>query len=123
MSSWISATSLEVRDQRVCDLPAGIARLVELARAIAREPTVLLLDEPSSGLDPMETRRFGAMLRDYVRDGRAAILLVEHDMSLVMEICDWIEVLDHGLPLFAGEPDNVRRSADVRRAYLGKEMQ
>jgi ABC-type branched-subunit amino acid transport system ATPase component len=111
-----------VRDRRVSDLPNGLARVVELARAMAREPTVLLLDEPSSGLDTGETRQFGALLRGYVDDGTAGILLVEHDMRLVMEVCDWIEVLDHGQPLFAGDPDAVRASTDVRRAYLGQEI-
>jgi ABC-type branched-subunit amino acid transport system ATPase component len=109
-----------VADRRVSEVSTGHARLVELARALARRPAVLLLDEPSSGLDNAETRRFGALLRSVVATHGTGILLVEHDMSLVMDICDWIEVLEQGRPLFRGAPADVRASAAVRAAYLGR---
>ncbi|MDT4934524.1 MAG: branched-chain amino acid transport system ATP-binding protein [Pseudonocardiales bacterium] len=106
--------------QRADSVPTGVARLLEMARALAIEPQLLLLDEPSSGLDEAETEAFGHLLRDLAADGRA-ILLVEHDMDLVMKVCDHIYVLDFGQMLFEGDPDAVRRSDVVRAAYLGSE--
>jgi ABC-type branched-subunit amino acid transport system ATPase component len=82
----------------------------------------LLLDEPSSGLDAGETRAFAALLRHVVRRRRLGILLVEHDMSLVMDVCDSIYVLDFGRMLLQGSPDDVARSELVRAAYLGSEL-
>jgi len=112
---------LPLADRVVGSLSTGQGRLVELARAMARRPQVLLLDEPSSGLDPAESLAFGRLLRDLVARRQIGILMVEHDMSLVLDICDWIFVLDFGRPLMAGTPADVRHSADVRSAYLGKE--
>lgn len=103
-------------------LSTGEGRLLELARALARSPEVLLLDEPSSGLDAAETRRFGAILRDVARDRGTGILLVEHDMSLVLDICEYLFVLDFGKPLFEGTAAEVSRSALVREAYLGRQV-
>jgi ABC-type branched-subunit amino acid transport system ATPase component len=102
-------------------LSTGKRRLVELARVIATDFTMLLLDEPSSGLDEAETAAFGAVLQRVVADRGCGVLLVEHDMSLVMEVCDYIYVLDFGVPLFDGTPEQVRDSAEVRAAYLGEE--
>ena len=106
------------------DLPAGVLstgqkRLVELARTIAGPYRILLLDEPSSGLDREETRRFGEILRRVVKQRRVGILLVEHDMSLVKSVCDYIYVLDFGKPIFEGTPQDVMSSDLVRKAYLG----
>jgi ABC-type branched-subunit amino acid transport system ATPase component len=102
-------------------LSTGQRRLVELARALAGDFRFLLLDEPSSGLDRGETAVFGQILRQVV-DGRGTgILLVEHDMDLVMRVCDHIFVLDFGQLLFEGTPDAVRDSDVVRAAYLGSE--
>jgi branched-chain amino acid transport system ATP-binding protein len=100
------------------DLPTGTARLVEVTRALAIDPCVLLLDEPASGLDEEETVRLGALLRSLAADGRA-VLLVEHDMELVMHICDVVYVLDVGDVIASGPPDDVRRDAAVVKAYLG----
>jgi ABC-type branched-subunit amino acid transport system ATPase component len=108
-------------DRVVGSLSTGQGRLVELARAMARRPRILLLDEPSSGLDPAESKAFGELLRDLVALRGIGILMVEHDMSLVLDICDWIFVLDFGKPLMAGTAQDVRTSAEVQAAYLGKD--
>lgn len=108
-------------DQQAGMLSVGQRRLVELARALAGAFDVLLLDEPSSGLDRRETEAFGHILRTVVRDRNIAILLVEHDMSLVMDICSYLYVLDFGVLIFEGTPSEVASSAEVRAAYLGEE--
>ena len=107
--------------RRVGTLPTGQRRLVELARALAGDFRVLLLDEPSSGLDAAETDTFGAILRTVVAERGAAILLVEHDMSLVTSVCDYIYVLDFGRLIEQGTVDHVVASEIVRAAYLGTE--
>jgi ABC-type branched-subunit amino acid transport system ATPase component len=106
----------------VMALSTGQRRLVELARAIAARSTMLLLDEPSSGLDHGETEAFGDILLALVASRGVGILLVEHDMSLVMRICDHIYVLDFGEVIFDGAPDEVATSPIVRQAYLGGEL-
>jgi ABC-type branched-subunit amino acid transport system ATPase component len=108
----------------LADTPAGALstgqrRLVELARCLAGDFHVLLLDEPSSGLDAAETTRFGQILTRVVSSRGIGILLVEHDMGLVMEICQRIFVLDFGRMIFEGTPAEVRNSPLVRAAYLG----
>ncbi|MFI6095486.1 ABC transporter ATP-binding protein [Lentzea sp. NPDC051213] len=99
-------------------VPTGAARLLELARALATDPSVLLLDEPSSGLDRAETDAFGALLRELTQEGRA-VVLVEHDMDLVMGYCDVLHVLTLGSLLVSGTPDEIRAHEGVREAYLG----
>jgi ABC-type branched-subunit amino acid transport system ATPase component len=110
---------LDLRRRRVGDLSTGQRRLVELARSVATDCALLLLDEPTSGLDRTETNRLGDILRDLVDQRDVGILLVEHDMSLVMAICDYIYVLDFGRQIFAGTADEVADSIVVRAAYLG----
>jgi ABC-type branched-subunit amino acid transport system ATPase component/branched-subunit amino acid ABC-type transport system permease component len=100
-------------------LSTGQRRLVELARCLAGPFSVLLLDEPSSGLDHRETEAFGQILKRVVAERGVGILLVEHDMALVMDVCDEIYVMDFGTRIFAGTPEEVRRSDVVRAAYLG----
>jgi ABC-type branched-subunit amino acid transport system ATPase component/branched-subunit amino acid ABC-type transport system permease component len=106
-------------DEQAGALSTGQRRLVELARCLAGPFSVLLLDEPSSGLDHRETETFGQILKRVVAERGVGILLVEHDMALVMEVCDEIYVMDFGTRIFAGTPAQVRSSTVVRAAYLG----
>ncbi|WP_018502758.1 branched-chain amino acid ABC transporter permease/ATP-binding protein [Parafrankia discariae] len=108
-----------IADLQVGLLPIGQRRLVELARALAGPFDMLLLDEPSSGLDGHETEQFGQVLRTVVRERGCGVLLVEHDMTLVREICDYLYVLDFGQPIFEGTPVQMENSDRVRSAYLG----
>jgi branched-chain amino acid transport system ATP-binding protein len=109
-----------VADERVESLPTGLARLVELARALALGPRVLLLDEPSSGLDPAESEAFGDLLVELADDG-LGILLVEHDVELVMRVCHRIFVLDFGQIIAEGTPAEIQANERVQEAYLGSE--
>jgi ABC-type branched-subunit amino acid transport system ATPase component len=106
-------------DRPVAALSTGQRRLVELARCLAGQFDLLLLDEPSSGLDGAETERFGEILTRVVAERGAGILLVEHDMALVMNICDYVHVLDFGTKIFEGTTAEVSSSHTVRAAYLG----
>jgi branched-chain amino acid transport system ATP-binding protein len=111
----------ELGKVQVGSLPTGQARLVELARALATTPKVLLLDEPSSGLDDAESATLGELLVDLARGGMA-VLLVEHDMDLLMKVSDTVTVLDAGTVIAEGTPAEVRGNEAVRAAYLGDEQ-
>jgi branched-chain amino acid transport system ATP-binding protein len=108
----------EYADERADSIPTGVARLLELARALACEPRLLLLDEPSSGLDEQETEEFGRLLTELAAEG-CTVLMVEHDMDLVMTVCDTIHVLDFGSIIAQGSPAEIRMNPEVQRAYLG----
>jgi ABC-type branched-subunit amino acid transport system ATPase component len=110
----------DLSKKTVGDLSTGQRRLVELARAIATPFTFLLLDEPSSGLDVSETEAFGKVLTDYVKDTGVGLLIVEHDMPLVAEICARIYVLDFGKIIYQGTTKEALNSDLVRSAYLGE---
>ena len=100
-------------------LPTGQRRLVELARAAAGDFSLLMLDEPSSGLDVNETAQLGDLLENLFANRKLGMLLVGHDMSLVTRCCSYVYVLDFGQLIFEGPPEEMRRSAAVRSAYLG----
>jgi ABC-type branched-subunit amino acid transport system ATPase component/ABC-type branched-subunit amino acid transport system permease subunit len=108
-------------DRPVAALSTGQRRLVELARCLAGRFDVLLLDEPSSGLDGAETERFGEILTQVVAERGVGILLVEHDMALVMNVCGYVHVLDFGTQIFEGTTAQASSSHVVRAAYLGTE--
>lgn len=106
-------------DEIVTNLPYGKQRLVEFARALAAEPKIILLDEPAAGMNPTEKTN----LLDIITKLRAqgyTFILIDHDMKLVMNICDKISVLDHGKVISQGKPEEVRNNPDVISAYLGK---
>jgi ABC-type branched-subunit amino acid transport system ATPase component len=109
-----------IADRLAGVLPSGLRRLVELARALAGGYELLLLDEPSSGLDPGETAEFGRILRSVVQDEGRGLLLVEHDMTLVRAVCGYTYVLDFGELIAEGPTDEVLASETVRAAYLGE---
>jgi ABC-type branched-subunit amino acid transport system ATPase component/branched-subunit amino acid ABC-type transport system permease component len=111
----------DLAQQQAGALSTGQRRLVELARCLAGPFDLLLLDEPSSGLDREETRQFGQVLKAVVAERSLGILLVEHDMSLVMSVCDFIYVLDFGKQIFEGSAAEVASSPIVKAAYLGDE--
>jgi len=108
----------DVADREVGEIPTGKARVVELARALMIQPTLVLLDEPASGQTEEETGQFGQLLRDLAGEG-LGICLVEHDMSLVMQVCETIHVLDFGRMIASGSAESVRNNPTVINAYLG----
>lgn len=108
-----------IADRRTDGLPTGTGRVVELARALVGDPSLLLLDEPASGQDDNETTRFSSVLSELAAEGMT-ILLVEHDMDLVMNISDRIHVLDFGRSIASGNPSDVSSDPQVQAAYLGE---
>jgi branched-chain amino acid transport system ATP-binding protein len=100
-------------------VPTGIARLTELARALACEPRLLLLDEPSSGLNEQETAAFADLVRSLADDEGRSVLIVEHDVELVLGVCSTIHVLDFGTIIASGTPEQVQADKRVQDAYLG----
>jgi len=100
-------------------LPHGDQRLLEIAMALAQEPELLLLDEPTQGLSPEDTAATVAVIRQIARDRRLTIILVEHDMDVVFDLADRISVLHFGQLIAEGTPDEIRANAEVQTAYLG----
>jgi branched-chain amino acid transport system ATP-binding protein len=101
-------------------LAQGDERRLGVARALATDPAFVLLDEPAAGLPEAEVGDFGAVIRSVVRDHDAGVLLIDHNMALVMGVCDRIQVLDHGATLAEGTPTEIRANLDVAAAYLGE---
>ena len=109
----------DVAYRPVTMVPLGTGRIVELARALATEPQVVLLDEPTSGLDVHETEQVAAALRTIRAERGVACVLVEHDVELVLDLCDHVTVLDFGRVIARGAPAEIRASREVQAAYLG----
>jgi ABC-type branched-subunit amino acid transport system ATPase component len=109
----------DIRDVAASSLSMAQRRQVELARCLAGPFALLMLDEPSAGLDAIETAKLGAILRRVVSERRIGVLLVEHDLSLVLNVCEYLYVVDFGELIFEGTPEQVVNSQRVRDAYLG----
>jgi branched-chain amino acid transport system ATP-binding protein len=116
---WLEFTGIiDVADHTADSLPFGKGRLLEIARALAVEPRIILMDEPAAGLNSQETLALAQLIRR-IRDMGVSVALVEHDMELVMDICDRIIVLNLGRKLAEGTPREIQENHDVIAAYLG----
>jgi len=109
-------------NEMASNLPYGAQRRLEIARAMATEPFLLLLDEPAAGMNPQETNELDDLIIKIRDEEKISILLIEHDMKLVMRLCDLIYVVDYGKKIAAGTPREISRNPEVIKAYLGEEV-
>jgi ABC-type branched-subunit amino acid transport system ATPase component len=110
----------EYADRRASDLSHGDERRLGVARALATDPRFVLLDEPAAGLPEAEVPEFARLVRSIASEHEAGVLLIDHNMALIMETCDRIQVLDQGTVLAEGTPAEIRANIDVAAAYLGE---
>jgi len=110
----------EFKDTKASNLPYGAQRKLEIARALATHPKLLLLDEPAAGMNPIETEELMATINSIRDNFDLAILLIEHDMKLVMGICDEITVLNYGMLLARGTANEIQNNPEVIKAYIGE---
>ena len=110
-----------LRDELAKNLPYGLQRELEIMRAMASEPRLLLLDEPAAGMNPQETKELTNMIKWIRNQFKLSVLLIEHDMSLVMGVCERIYVLEYGFCIAEGKPDDIKHNKRVIEAYLGGE--
>jgi ABC-type branched-subunit amino acid transport system ATPase component len=108
----------QIASDRASSLPYGDQRRLEMARALAANPRLLLLDEPTAGMNPTETRELGERILEIRAEG-IGVLVIEHDMSLIHQVCDYVYVLNFGRMIASGTPDEIRRNPEVIEAYLG----
>ena len=109
----------DVANEKATSLPYGKQRLLEIARALATEPSLLLLDEPAAGMNPQETEELGAFIQRIKKQFNLTILIIEHHMNLIMDISDRIYVVDFGRLIAQGTPDEIQNNDAVIAAYLG----
>lgn len=109
------------KDERAKNLPYGEQRKLEIARALASKPSVILLDEPAAGMNPQETKELTEFIKWMRDEFDLTVILIEHDMSLVMEICEKIFVFDYGILIADGTPEEIQNNPQVIKAYLGGE--
>ena len=111
----------DIADQKAGSLPYGVQRRLEIVRALASKPSIILLDEPAAGMNPSETAELMHQIRRIRDTFHIAIFLIEHDMNLVMNVCEAIAVVNYGRIIAKGTPEEIRSNPAVIEAYLGKE--
>ena len=110
----------EYKDQEAQNLPYGKQRKLEIARALASKPSLLCLDEPAAGMNPIETEELMETIKIVREKFNTTVLLIEHDMKLVMGICEWIKVINFGKEIAQGTPAEIQANEEVIKAYLGE---